>query len=167
MPLRLPRVATLAFLAGIGACAARTSSATAPTPVDAPILATIDSALLAIGRSDVALMRRHLLPGATFYGVRVPGTEQAFAMRDTAIYTGLARDTTPRLERYWAPRIERHGRLAIVTAPYDFWTARRFSHCGTDVFTLVEQGGRWRLASIAYTIQRTDCPASPLGAPRW
>lgn len=55
--------------------------------------------------------------------------------------------------------------IAIVTAPYDFWVNDRFSHCGTDVFTLVEQDGRWRIASIAYTIQRRDCAPSPLGPP--
>lgn len=165
MPARFPRVVLTLLATAVAACAGRSTAATAPAPADAPILATVDSALLALGRHDAALMRRMLLPGAAFYGAMVPGTEQPFAVRDGDIVAQLGRDTTPQLERYWSPRIERHGRLAIVTAPYDFWIRRTFSHCGTDVFTLMEQGGRWRIASIAYTIQPKDCPPSPLGAP--
>jgi hypothetical protein len=165
MPLRHRSSLATALLVPLLGCAARTPAATAPTPADAPIMAAVDSVLLAINTGDASLMRRMLLPGASFYGMQLPGAERPFAVADTATLARFGRDRTPNLERYWSPRLERHGRLAIVTAPYDFWRDRKFSHCGVDVFTVVEQGGQWRIASIAYTIQRVGCAASPLGTP--
>jgi hypothetical protein len=50
-----------------------------------------------------------------------------------------------------------------VHAPYDFHIDGKFSHCGTDVFTLVRAKGEWRIVSIVYTVQRTGCAPSPLG----
>ena len=56
----------------------------------------------------------------------------------------------------------------MVWTPYDFHIDGRFSHSGIDVFTVVRTADGWRIASIAYTVdreQRDDNPLPPVAAP--
>lgn len=70
------------------------------------------------------------------------------------------------LERIWSPKVLIDGSLATLWAPYDFHRGGKFSHCGTDQVTLVRQDGVWKVAALAYTIQREGCQPSPLGPPK-
>lgn len=67
------------------------------------------------------------------------------------------------VERYWHERLLISDQLAVFFASYDFWIDGEFSHCGTDVFELVKLEGSWKIGNMTYTIQRSDCPKSPLG----
>jgi hypothetical protein len=58
------------------------------------------------------------------------------------------------------------GRVATVTAPYDFHLDGAFSHCGTDIFTLVNGPQGWRISGGVYTVIKQGCPPSPLGPPK-
>ena len=53
----------------------------------------------------------------------------------------------------------------MVWAPYDFHVNGAFSHCGVDVFSLVRTAEGWRIAAVAYTVEREGCAPSPLGPP--
>jgi hypothetical protein len=57
--------------------------------------------------------------------------------------------------------------MAVVTAPYDFYRNGAFSHCGIDLFELLETEDGWRISGGVYTVQRDACPPSPLGPPRF
>lgn len=54
-------------------------------------------------------------------------------------------------------RVLIHDAIAAVWAPYDLWINDDFSHCGVDVFTLMKTAQGWKIASIAYTIERDEC----------
>ncbi len=70
------------------------------------------------------------------------------------------------LERMWNPTVMIHRDLATVWTPYDFHIDGKFSHCGVDSFQLVREKGRWRVLSVAYTVEPTGCAPSPLGTPK-
>jgi hypothetical protein len=159
------RIGVVGMLASVIAGAGAPLAAQVRSDEGATVLRVVDSVLIALQRSDSAMMRRHLLPGAVFYSVPHAGRGRATVITDSIVYRTLPRDSTPNLERIWSPRIDIFGRMAVVTAPYDFHLGGRFSHCGTDVFTLVEEQGRWRVASITYDVQRDGCAPSPLGPP--
>ena len=56
----------------------------------------------------------------------------------------------------------------MIWTPYDFHIDGRFSHSGVDVFTVVRTADGWRIASIAYTVDREprdDNPLPPVAAP--
>lgn len=69
------------------------------------------------------------------------------------------------LERMWEPRVLIHGPVATVWARYDFHVDGAFSHCGLNAFSLVRWDGAWKVAGVVYSVEREDCPASPLGPP--
>ena len=54
-------------------------------------------------------------------------------------------------------KIEIHDRIAMAWVPYDFWVNGKLSHCGVDVFTLMKTQQDWKIAVIAYSIERGGC----------
>jgi hypothetical protein len=95
-------------------------------------------------------------------------TEEGWQLRaqpHAAFLRSLAAGRQPLLERMWSPEVRVHGPVATVWTPYDFYVDGEFSHCGVNVFTLVRADGRWQVAGVAYTVERADCPPSPLGPP--
>jgi len=49
------------------------------------------------------------------------------------------------------------GPLASVWAPYKFYYAGKFSHCGVDSFQLVQINGRWKIQFLIDTRRRQGC----------
>jgi hypothetical protein len=71
------------------------------------------------------------------------------------------------IERMWDPEVRIDGPVATVWAPYDFYSATEFSHCGTDAFQLAKTADGWKVAMISYTSQAPPtCSMHPDGPPR-
>jgi ketosteroid isomerase-like protein len=49
------------------------------------------------------------------------------------------------------------GPLALVWAPYKFYYAGKFSHCGVDSFQLVRINGEWKIQYIIDTRRKQGC----------
>ncbi|MES3035555.1 MAG: hypothetical protein V4813_16255 [Gemmatimonadota bacterium] len=146
------------------------SAQAAPTAADsAGVVRVAETLLRAISTRDTALARTVMMPGVQFVSVRdpAPATATPRTQRDSVFYASLTRGTDVMLERMWSPSVRFFGTaLAEVSAPYDFHIDGKFSHCGTDVFTVVRAAGEWRLGALAYTTQREGCTPSPLGPPK-
>jgi hypothetical protein len=54
-------------------------------------------------------------------------------------------------------KIEIHKDIAMAWVPYDFYINNGFSHCGIDVFTLMKTEKGWKIALIAYTVEKSGC----------
>ena len=54
-------------------------------------------------------------------------------------------------------KISVHDGIAVAWVPYKLWIEDQFSHCGIDVFTLFEMDGKWKIISIAYTVEKENC----------
>lgn len=123
--------------------------------------------LTAISTRDTTLARRVLLPGAQLVSIADPAGPETPArlQTDSQFLMTLAAPGQTFLERMWQPTVTIHGSVATVSAPYDFYQDREFSHCGTDVFTMVRSRGEWRVTHLVYTTQRQGCAPSPLGSP--
>lgn len=122
-------------------------------------LASVDALFAAMAGHDVAAARAVLMPGATFVVHRPDG--QVKMEHDSDFLEALARKGGVWRERIWQPTVLVHDGLAQVWAPYDFHLDGRFSHCGIDSFSLVRDGGRWRIAGIVYSMQSKGCATDP------
>lgn len=130
------------------------------------VLATVEGLFTAIANRDSALALRVTDPAGQIIGVRADNPK-AVANRN---YNGdwarrLAGDGPVMMERMWEPEVMIRGPLAVVWAQYDFHINGEFSHCGIDAFTLLREGGVWRIVAAVYTIEIADCKPSPLGPP--
>lgn len=139
-----------------------------PIAQDSAAVVRLSTAMLAaLSARDTAAVRSMLVPGAFLAAVMDPASTQAPARVQTEaqFIATLATGSDRLLERLWDPKVFLYGTLAEVHAPYDFHVNGTFSHCGTDIFTLMRHQGAWRIVSIVYTMQREGCAPSPLGPP--
>lgn len=121
--------------------------------------------LEAISRSDTVALRLHGLPSLRLVALADnPETPPRVTLMDDFV-AQIQADSGQFEERMWEPQVHVDDRLATVWAPYDFYRAEQFSHCGVDSFDLVRMGSTWKVVSIAYTVHPEGCEASPLGVP--
>lgn len=140
-----------------------------PTTADtAAVVAAVQAFLDAIERRDSTLAASVLMKESVIAGAVVDGRPA----RLPRVRVGL--DDARRLaqpeggakrERIWSPTVMIEGPMAVVWAPYDFHVDGKFTHCGIDTATLFHDGSRWRMLSLAYTVQPSGCPPTPLPPP--
>lgn len=130
-------------------------SARAATPDEQAVLAPIQAMFDGMSKRDAAAIKAPTLPGGTMVLMRdgkpTQMTFDAFAER-----VGKP-GTTQIEERIHDPLVRIDNDLAVVWAPFDFLVNGKVDHCGTDLFNLVRQDGKWLIASVADT-GRKDCP---------
>ena len=54
-------------------------------------------------------------------------------------------------------QINIHQGMAMAWVPYTFKYNGEFSHCGVDIFTLVETAEGWKIMQVAYTVDSIGC----------
>ncbi len=122
--------------------------------------------LEALSAADTATLAGLLVPQAMIHSLRDgPAGAAIRAVSKEAFLGSLGAEEEELLERMWDPTVLVQDRVAMVWTPYDFHLNGEFSHCGTDVFTLLKGDEGWQVASITYNVVRVGCPPSPLGPP--
>jgi hypothetical protein len=159
-----PRLLPVALL--LAAAPLRAQDRPAVPGDSAAVVAAVQRLFDGLARRDTASLRALLLPGTRFVSMPADRPDAVPRMEsDAASLDRLARGRARLLERMWSPVVRVEGPIATVWAPYDFHVDGRFSHCGVDTVTLLHTDGRWRIASLVYTVQRAECAPSPLGPP--
>ncbi|MFN0099543.1 MAG: hypothetical protein ACKVS7_12770 [Gemmatimonadaceae bacterium] len=128
--------------------------------------ALADSALAMITRLDfVALTDLMLDEGVTF-----SARERAGEIRYNARTRAQERESQVAgtlSERGFDAQVRVSGPLATVWVPYDLYLNGQWSHCGVDAFTLLKIDGRWRIATLVWSVEQPPaCLRHPGGAPR-
>jgi hypothetical protein len=151
----------------MGAQGARAQVPTvAPESSEAAVIRISEAFIRALSAKDTATLASLMSPDATLHSVRVgPGGPEIRMTTRKDFLSALAVDGRELLERIWDPTATVVGAVAVVLAPYDFFVEGRFSHCGTDVFTLLEGAEGWTITGATYDVVRDGCPPSPLGPP--
>ena len=145
------------ILVTIAAAAIALPAAAAPGN-DAPILATVQQFFDALANRDTAAMRKIVLPGSIYTAVRSQADGTSIVGRMIADETFNKEIGPGYLERMWAPAVSRRGPMATVSAPYEFQLNGKTTHCGVDVFGLVQVEGEWKIASLMWTQEPDACP---------
>ena len=163
----MTRIRTLAVACAFAAALTPRAAAAQAAADTAAILATVQGLFDAMAARDSAALASLVTREGVFAVVVVEGDSATrVAHQSLAGFIGSIGMPGPLLrERMWQPVVHVSGPFAIVWTPYDFHIGERFSHCGTDIFTLARIGGAWRITGGSYTIQQQGCAPSPLGAP--
>jgi len=141
------------------------AGATDVAPDKAAVLAVVQEFFDAMQARRPDGIRQTFLPG-TQYALIVPSTGGYLTRQKSieALIADTQADPNPWLERLWNPTVLVEGRIATVWARYDFHEGQKFSHNGTDCYTLLKTDAGWKIAGLVFTIEpgpRTENPAGP------
>lgn len=132
-----------------------------PGSEEAAVIAPIDRLFRAMLNRDSASILAEVRPEGvlTTFADAADGTQtitqQSWAQFAARFATGSQRMD----ERLFSPAIEIDGNMAMVWSPYTFHIDGKLSHCGIDHFSLLREGGKWRIQNLSWTRRTTDCPA--------
>ena len=120
---------------------------------DSAVLAPIDAMFQGMTARDPAAIKSAALPGTILVLMRDGKPEQ---MTIDAFADHFSKPSKAHLEeRIHDPLVRTDNDLAMVWAPFEFLVDGKPDHCGTDLFNLVQTGGKWLIAGIADTGTKT------------
>ena len=129
------------------------------------VIAVADSVLAALSTGDNATLRRLTLDSAIVGGAGIRNGVERVSVRSWAPYTSRT-GPSDFTERGFGATARVQDRVAQVWVPYDLYVGKTWSHCGVDAFKLLKSEGRWRVASLIYTIEQPPaCQKHPAGPP--
>jgi Putative lumazine-binding len=129
------------------------------------VIAVADSVLVALSSGDQATLKRLTLDSAIVGGAGLRNGVERMSMGSWARFTSRG-GPSDFIERGFSATARVQDRVAQVWVPYDLYIGKTWSHCGVDAFTLIKSEGRWRIASLIYTIEQPPaCQKHPSGPP--
>lgn len=144
--------------------ASAASNAQQSHPEYVAVKQVIDDFFASINNGDGELLAGLEVEGAQILNIR-EGTagDSEFVSRGWFSADNFNSDTQL-TERYWNEELLISDSLAVFWAPYDLHINGEFSHCGIDVLNLIKVDDKWKIGHAMWSIQRTGCADSPLGA---
>ncbi len=133
------------------------------SPEAKEVLAVVDRFFAAMTARDTTAMAQLIVREGVLQVADLDGAKPARTITNGEYLRRLAIGTERFVERYWNEQVHLFGTMATVDMAYDFHVDGKFSHCGTDIFTLVKGPDGWRIANVVYTRQVEGCGESPLG----
>jgi hypothetical protein len=166
--MRLTTFALVALAFSATPRAAHAQTAQSRAADSSAVISTVQRLFDAMAQGDTTTLRALLVPGMRFVALATdaPAGAAPRLQTDSAFIQTLGARRQRLLERMWEPVVQIQGTIATLWTPYDFHINGERSHCGIDTATLLRTAQGWRIAALVYTVQRTGCPASPLGPPR-
>ena len=135
-------------------CSIRTLSA---QDKKAEVLKVVDRFFTTLEQNDSIAFRALFLPGAVNYYVQQKGDS---ILNGIQIPTGVFFKQGRSIKERFRPAsmdVQVSNNIAMVWGKYDLWVNDTFSHCGTDVFTLLKTSRGWQIASLSFSIEKEDC----------
>jgi len=157
----MPRLLTAALITLLCAPALHAQNADADARA---VIAVADSVLAALSSGDNVTLKRLTLDSAVVGGAGMPNDVERMSLTSWTRFTSHpGSDFT---ERGFNATARVQDRVAQVWVPYDLYRGKEWSHCGVDAFTLLKSEGRWRVASLVFTIEQPPaCQKHPAGPP--
>jgi len=130
------------------------------------VIATVEGFFAAMRSRSATEFETLVLPDAVVHGYSASATGvRLMSMTRDEYISSLQSGEQQLIERMWDVQVLLDDRLAVLWAAYDLYVGGQFSHCGIDAFTLLKTDQGWRISSVGFSTQRSDCPPNPAGEP--
>lgn len=111
----------------------------------------------ALEKQDTSALNEMYVPGGRNYAVYEVSDSIRIRYQDPSQIRFTSGQIIRERMRKETTTVQIKGNIAMAWVPYDLWVNETFSHCGVDVFTLIRTGDGWKIATIAYTMEKTGC----------
>ena len=144
-----------------------TASLHATAADEGSALSAVQRFLDAMPNRDAASIRAVWQAGSQ-YSYSAPSGKGTVVVQKTIeeLIAAVLADKDPWLERIWNPTIKVAGNQAVVWARYDFHVGKKFTHNGTDCYSLLKTADGWKIVGLVFTIEPSPATENPAGAPR-
>jgi len=114
---------------------------------------TVNKLFAAMKASDAAALSACFTNTALLQSVTANGEVRNDDVKEFAKQiASLPKDSAD--ERIVFETVKVNANLAVVWAPYQFYYAGKFSHCGVDSFQLIREGSQWNIHYLIDTRRR-------------
>ena len=135
----------------------------APSADERQVVLTVQSVFDGMEDRDAESIRPLLCENAQIIAVRIVDGQPVIRVTTAQQFLeSIGAGSEPFVERLFSPEIDVRGDFAFASMGYDFHRGTTYSHHGVDRITLVRIEGRWRIASIVYSIDPSS-KSSPYG----
>jgi hypothetical protein len=128
---------------------------------DPGIMSTVNLLFDGMRAGDSTMLRKAFLPACTLTSISKNAADSV-VVRKSDIAGFIKAVGTPHQEKWdekiYNVKISVDGPMAIVWAPYKFHLGEKFSHCGVNVFTLIQTKAGWKISEITDTRRKDVCP---------
>ncbi|MBW0177074.1 hypothetical protein [Sediminibacterium sp.] len=124
---------------------------------------TVNSFFLSLEKQDTVLFKTVVLLDGQLWRVSNLSDPKKYDMRDfrTDMNKVISKKKVKEIPHRFDIKI--HNGIAMAWVPYEFLVNEKFSHCGIDVFTLIQTPAGWKIVNASYTIDQTGCAALKKG----
>lgn len=117
----------------------------------------------AIHLQDTSALKQIMREGGQFHAyIDSPAGKRIVKSTHAEWLKTIANPNIEIMERYWNVDKRIRKGIATVWTDYDFYVNYKFSHCGSNAFSLVKEKEHWYIADAVFTVE-FDCEKSPLG----
>jgi hypothetical protein len=125
------------------------------------VQATIDQLFDGMRASDSLLLKAVLYEEVTLRTIATNEGGENFLqkadIKDFIKTVGTKRPDAKFDERLNSYEIKIDGDMAMAWTPYVFYFNDKFSHCGVNIFTLMNTASGWKITGITDTRRKTGC----------
>ena len=161
----MKRLLVLLALSAVGSSQMTAAEPASPSAESATVVKVVQQFFDAMQARDAEGIRRVWQPKTQYAAGRSKDNGYAVGQKIIEDLTAeLLKGNQPWLERMWNPTVHVEGRMAVVWARYDFHVGDKFTHNGTDCYTLLKTDEGWKIVGLVFTIEpgaRTENPAGP------
>ncbi|MFZ6025168.1 MAG: nuclear transport factor 2 family protein [Bacteroidota bacterium] len=118
---------------------------------------TINSFFLSLEKQDTVLFKSVVLIDGQIWRVSNASNPKKYDVRDfrADINKLISKNKIKEIPHRFEIKI--HSGIAMAWVPYEFRVNEKFSHCGTDIFTLIQTSTGWKIVNLSYSIDKTGC----------
>lgn len=125
------------------------------------VLGVVQTLFDAMAEADSAKAASAFVEGGHIY--RVDAEDNTSLSSTSGFVAGIANFEQKIVERMWDPEVLVDDNIAMAWTPYDLHVDGNFSHCGTNLISLIKTGDGWKITDITYNVRQEECKESPLG----
>lgn len=118
---------------------------------------TVNSFFLSLEKQDTVLFKSVVLIDGQLWRVSNASNPKKYDVRDFRADISKLISKNKVKEIPYRFEIKTHNGIAMAWVPYEFLVNEKFSHCGIDVFTLIQTSSGWKIVNASYTVDKTGC----------